>query len=1059
MTDKIRLPQLIFILGLVVIVGFTFLNQQLVPIVVPTPFLVATPLSPPPTLLSSDPPDKAVDARDANNTRIGTATLSFSADLGSDWDNASNYSVTVATTQTSPDDLAISRISGSPAKPFVILSRRIIPGERFTVTHKPTNSSVCLGFLPGDVDQNGFATSADIGRLNSWVGTTEGATQPLWKTDVNRDEVFDQTDVTRANELLSAPDRVFRLPACPAPLIPAEIAPVEPLPLPSDSTPPQTITDLKLTGTYPNGQAGLNWRAPYEDSSDPTSGMVTSYDIRYARDPITDSSWSRATEVTDEPTPRAPGTVEIYLLSNLAPGTYYVAIKSQDAAGNVSALSNNLLVTIPEPPEGNEFSENLKFYEVRFYKDDSAEPLPKGKVDFIIGVSPYKDLKIYSYISFTTILGHAEIDKVTALSSFAVMMNPSELNALFPPGTTLISQDKIQKIDIEKIHEEMFPNEPDLKYGVMLDANGEVILDSNNNPTPDSSLADYQNGKTIVYPLSYWKDNWPTRFFFNFNTPAVREYAVRYSLMRQSLFNTPTLFMDDIGGEDLEFFNTTNTLHYVSPGTKEEQMKIWANHMIEILNEVKIRPDRLGRYNSGIILNNFRDGPQVGLVLLNEIDRQGKYSVFDMMMNENYFYKDGYSGNVEFYLNWTNKLKSHGKELIHVVSVDPRLDSDSDFVEDVWLWLHLVANDETHVYINRAEYQLPMRDYAIYNFTLGMPLESPHKEGKVWIRKYQRGTIRFDTTSGKIDAIQFIPNDTPLGPAPIEPITPIIPGPDPTPIRPESIVNLRTVSTAEKSATLTWAAPHNSTNRSSEAVAAYDLRYSRDQITDENWDSTAVAQASGEPTPALPGTAETYTLVDLSPGKTYQVAIKSLLATGSISPLSNLVSATTTAESPEAPGGGGGSTSHDRTPPSFPTSVTIATSSEARIILTWKNPANSDFVRVLILRSIVPLPTITAPGNPRYLSQAQVAYDGLGPSFTDANLISGQLYYYTLYAYDRSGNYARPVTVTITPIASSQTALQPPLTPAARQALILQLKQLLLKLLQQLLVLLQARAG
>ncbi|MFH1170883.1 MAG: putative glycoside hydrolase, partial [Candidatus Vogelbacteria bacterium] len=484
-----------------------------------------------------------------------------------------------------------------------------------------------------------------------------------------------------------------------------------------------------------------------------------------------ESNWSQAVQVNDEPAPRTPGTVEIYFLSNLPPGTYYVAIKSQDSAGNLSALSNNLLVTIPGSPDGNEFSHQLKFYEVRFYKNDSAEPLPKGKVDFIIGVNPYKDLKIYSYISFTTILGHAEIDKAAALSSFAVMMNSSELDELFN-GRTLISQDKIQKIDIEKIHKEMFPNEPDLKYGVMLDANGDVILDGQDNPIPDSSLADYQNGKTIVYPLSYWKGHWPTRFFFNFNTPAVREYAIRYSLMRQGLFPSHALFMDDIGGEDFEFSNTAGTLHYVSSGTKEEQMKIWANYIIGILGEIKTRPDRLGRYNSGIILNNFRDGVHVGLVLLNEIDRQGKYSVFDMMMNENYFWKDGYSGNIEFYLNWTNKLKSHGKELIHAVSVDPRLDSDSDFVEDVWLWLHLVATDETHVYINRAEYQQSMRDYAVYNFPLGRPLESPHKEGNVWLRKYQRGTIRFDVTSGKIDAIQFIPNDTPPVESPLEPPPP-----------------------------------------------------------------------------------------------------------------------------------------------------------------------------------------------------------------------------------------------------------------------------------------------
>ena len=207
------------------------------------------------------------------------------------------------------------------------------------------------------------------------------------------------------------------------------------------------------------------------------------------------------------------------------------------------------------------------------------------------------------------------------------------------------------------------------------------------------------------------------------------------------------------------FFNTTDIYHYVSSGTKEEQMKKAVNHIIEILKEIKTRPDKEGKYNNGTILNNFRDGPQAGLVFLNEIDRQENYSIFDMMMNENRFWENGYSGNIEFYLNWTNKLKSHGKELIHAVSYNPKLDSDSDFVEDVWLWLHLVAN-ESYVYINRF-YDQPMKNYTIYNFTLGMPLESPHKEGDTWIRKYQRGTIFFNASSGKIDNIKFVQNNCP----------------------------------------------------------------------------------------------------------------------------------------------------------------------------------------------------------------------------------------------------------------------------------------------------------
>ena len=99
---------------------------------------------------------------------------------------------------------------------------------------------------------------------------------------------------------------------------------------------------------------------------------------------------------------------------------------------------------------------------------------------------------------------------------------------------------------------------------------------------------------------------------------------------------------------------------------------------------------------------------------------------------------------------------------------------------------------------------------------------------------------------------------------------------------------------------------------------------------------------------------------------------------------------------------------------------------------------------------------IASPGNPRYLPMAQAVYDGIAPSFIDTGLINGQLYYYTLYAYDRSSNYSRPVTLTIKPIKGEPTVGQP-LAPAERQALILQLKRRLLALLQKLLALLLGR--
>ncbi|MFH1170659.1 MAG: hypothetical protein V1704_03825 [Candidatus Vogelbacteria bacterium] len=146
-------------------------------------------------------------------------------------------------------------------------------------------------------------------------------------------------------------------PSVRSPVVSATTFPTPIIP-PPDLTPPSTITDFKLTSLYTQGRAGLNWRAPYQDSNNPNSGAASSYDIRYSLNPITETSWnssagSQTFQVIDEPTPRDPNTVEIYILSGLLPSyTYYVAIKSQDAVGNISALSNNVIIRIPPTPVG-----------------------------------------------------------------------------------------------------------------------------------------------------------------------------------------------------------------------------------------------------------------------------------------------------------------------------------------------------------------------------------------------------------------------------------------------------------------------------------------------------------------------------------------------------------------------------------------------------------------------------------------------------------------------------------------------------------------------------------
>ena len=89
--------------------------------------------------------------------------------------------------------------------------------------------------------------------------------------------------------------------------------------------------------------ATLSWSAVGDDS---LTGTATSYDIRYSTSPITTATWSTAAQVTGEPTPLAPGTLQTYTVHGLGrQRQYYFAIQVADDAGNLSALSSPVSAT------------------------------------------------------------------------------------------------------------------------------------------------------------------------------------------------------------------------------------------------------------------------------------------------------------------------------------------------------------------------------------------------------------------------------------------------------------------------------------------------------------------------------------------------------------------------------------------------------------------------------------------------------------------------------------------------------------------------------------------
>ena len=110
---------------------------------------------------------------------------------------------------------------------------------------------------------------------------------------------------------------------------------------PEDNVSPSAINDLK--GVYSTDTSLLlMWSSPADNSRTRTAAI---YDLRYLEecagsDELSAGSWDSAIEANWEPKPQT-GTIHTYTLTGILKGkSYCVAVRSMDASGNVSDISN-----------------------------------------------------------------------------------------------------------------------------------------------------------------------------------------------------------------------------------------------------------------------------------------------------------------------------------------------------------------------------------------------------------------------------------------------------------------------------------------------------------------------------------------------------------------------------------------------------------------------------------------------------------------------------------------------------------------------------------------------
>ncbi|NIA18328.1 MAG: hypothetical protein GWO79_00380 [Actinobacteria bacterium] len=123
----------------------------------------------------------------------------------------------------------------------------------------------------------------------------------------------------------------------------------------------------------------------------------------------------------------------------------------------------------------------------------------------------------------------------------------------------------------------------------------------------------------------------------------------------------------------------------------------------------------------------------------------------------------------------------------------------------------------------------------------------------------------------------------------------------------------------------------------------------------------------------------------------------------------------TTTPPPNNGGGGGGGGGTSTPPPTDTTDIISPTQpnncqaepADGQVVLSWTNPADSDFNGVLVIRKEGVAPTSKDDGV--------VVYQGAAEKYTDINVDNGVTYHYGIFAYDEDDNYSEVLTVSAQP--------------------------------------------
>lgn len=169
---------------------------------------------PPISIIGSSPPNNAIDARQPSNLATGCSeaqgvhiiTLQFDGDAESL--TADDFEIT---TVPPGGELVVAAVNTTGDSAQVVLDGPIPVGFWTVITHLDSGSSVRVGYLPGDVNNDRIASPVDILRLidrlnNVCAGENPPCAYADYQTDIDRSGQTTPSDILRVIDLLNGAD-------------------------------------------------------------------------------------------------------------------------------------------------------------------------------------------------------------------------------------------------------------------------------------------------------------------------------------------------------------------------------------------------------------------------------------------------------------------------------------------------------------------------------------------------------------------------------------------------------------------------------------------------------------------------------------------------------------------------------------------------------------------------------------------------------------------------------------------------------------------------------------